>query len=71
MTITPDTKDWTWVLRERCPECGFDAFAVSDDGDVGTLLSGFDDFAGVYASTARARQPWFRRRPSGAGSALS
>lgn len=24
MTIEPDTKDWTWVLREPCPECGFD-----------------------------------------------
>ena len=24
----PDTKDWTWVLREPCPECGFDAPAV-------------------------------------------
>lgn len=21
----PDTKDWTWVLRERCPQCGFDS----------------------------------------------
>jgi SAM-dependent methyltransferase len=21
--IEPDTKDWTWVLREPCPECGF------------------------------------------------
>lgn len=20
----PDSKDWTWVLDERCPECGFD-----------------------------------------------
>ena len=20
----PDSKDWTWVLREPCPECGFD-----------------------------------------------
>jgi hypothetical protein len=19
----PDAKDWTWVLRDRCPECGF------------------------------------------------
>jgi hypothetical protein len=25
MTITPDDKDWTWVLDERCPDCGFDA----------------------------------------------
>ena len=24
MTITPDTKDWTWVLQRPCPECGFD-----------------------------------------------
>jgi hypothetical protein len=26
--ITPDTKDWTWVLQEPCPECGFDATTV-------------------------------------------
>jgi hypothetical protein len=25
MAITPDTKDWTWVLRETCPECGLAA----------------------------------------------
>ncbi|MGG5175360.1 DinB family protein [Pseudarthrobacter sp. J1763] len=23
MGITPDTKDWTWVLNEPCDECGF------------------------------------------------
>lgn len=23
--IEPDAKDWTWVLRERCPECGLEA----------------------------------------------
>jgi hypothetical protein len=22
--ITPDTKDWTWVLDRPCPECGLD-----------------------------------------------
>lgn len=27
--IEPDTKDWTWVLQQPCPECGFDAAAVS------------------------------------------
>ena len=26
--IEPDTKDWTWVLRERCPDCGFDAAGI-------------------------------------------
>ena len=25
MAITPDTKDWTWVLKEPCPECGLAA----------------------------------------------
>jgi hypothetical protein len=24
MPITPDTKDWTWVLERSCKECGFD-----------------------------------------------
>ncbi|MCD9153776.1 DinB family protein [Aeromicrobium duanguangcaii] len=28
MTIIPDSKDWTWVLAESCPECGFDASDV-------------------------------------------
>lgn len=34
MTITPDDKDWTWVVARRCPECGFDAaaFDVSNTG---------------------------------------
>ncbi len=26
--ITPDTKDWTWVLQRRCPDCGFDPSRV-------------------------------------------
>ena len=25
MPITPDTKNWTWVVERPCPECGFDA----------------------------------------------
>ena len=25
MPITPDTKDWTWVLERPCVECGFNA----------------------------------------------
>lgn len=25
MAITPDDKNWTWVLEKPCPECGFDA----------------------------------------------
>jgi hypothetical protein len=29
MAITPDTKDWTWVLTRPCAECGFDAGSVA------------------------------------------
>jgi hypothetical protein len=25
----PDDKDWTWVLQDLCPECGFDAAAMN------------------------------------------
>ncbi|GGE93801.1 DinB family protein [Mycetocola zhadangensis] len=28
MPITPDTKNWTWVLERPCPDCGFDASSV-------------------------------------------
>lgn len=37
MTITPDTKDWTWVLWRRCEECGFDARTFPRE-QVGALL---------------------------------
>ena len=29
--VVPDTKDWTWVLDRPCPECGFEAAAVTVD----------------------------------------
>ena len=28
MTIEPDSKDWTWVLSQQCPECGLTASEV-------------------------------------------
>lgn len=33
--IEPDTKNWTWVLEQPCPECGFDA-ALVDVTEVGS-----------------------------------
>lgn len=35
--ITPDTKDWTWVLHKPCPECGLDTRTISPE-EVPTLL---------------------------------
>jgi hypothetical protein len=56
--ITPDTKDWTWVLRQRCPECAFEAAGVAGD-TLPALLRG-------YASRWRAvlLRPDVARRPS-------
>ncbi|MGW0175664.1 DinB family protein [Rhodococcus sp. NPDC003322] len=28
MAITPDTKNWTWVVERPCPDCGFDPSTV-------------------------------------------
>ena len=27
-SVPGDSKDWTWVLEQRCPECGYDPAAV-------------------------------------------
>lgn len=37
MGITPDDKDWTWVIEAQCPECGFNAAAV-ECTDVADML---------------------------------
>ena len=53
------------VLRDQLylmAECGFDAFALREDRDPEDALRGLKDFSGLYAATARAPQPWFRRR---------
>src|SRR6266545_5233014 len=37
--ITPDTKDWTWVLERPCPECGLEAAKVRKEDVAGLLLT--------------------------------
>ena len=37
VTITPDTKDWTWVLEKPCHQCGFDVRTFPRD-QVGRLI---------------------------------
>ncbi len=58
MAITPDTKNWTWVLDETCPECGFDAARV-DLAALGSLVR--DNVAAWPALLADTRA---RDRPS-------
>ncbi len=40
--ITPDTKDWTWVLEAPCAECGFQAEAVSG-AEIPALVAGYTE----------------------------
>ena len=58
MAIVPDDKDWTWVLRERCPDCGHAAGEVAPT----------DVAAGIRATAARwvglLDLPAIDRRPS-------
>ena len=37
MPITPDTKNWTWVLERPCPDCGYDAASIERE-QVGALI---------------------------------
>ena len=56
------------VLRDQLylmAECGFDAFAIREDRDAQDALAGLKDFSGLYATTVRVPQPWFRRRVAG------
>jgi hypothetical protein len=57
--ITPDDKDWTWVLRRRCDECGFDARGFARD-DVGRLIR--ENASSWHSVLARGDVD---RRPSG------
>ena len=58
VTITPDTKDWTWVLRRACPECGFDTRSIARD-DIGSLVR---SNAASWVDVLAAR-PDVRERP--------
>jgi hypothetical protein len=54
-----DDKDWTWVLHEPCPECGFDAAAL-DRGDIPGLVRAS---AANFAAALARRDAAARREP--------
>ena len=57
MTITPDTKDWTWVLDRPCPECGFNTSSFPRE-QVGSLLAAnATQWSDVLASADVAVRP--------------
>jgi hypothetical protein len=56
--ILADDKDWTWTLRERCPECGFTAADVEPERVAGLVSAFTRPWPAVLArpdATARPR----------------
>ena len=51
MGITPDTKDWTWVVERPCPQCGYDASTVTDVA--GAVRDNATIWRGVVHDTTR------------------
>lgn len=61
MPIEPDTKDWTWVLREPCDECGLEAGTVVPE----LIPQMLRDNAGEWqAVRARTDADWWTQRPN-------
>jgi hypothetical protein len=58
MPITPDTKDWTWVLDRECSECGFDTRTVAREEIAAILRSNAASWNKVLTN------PNVKQRPS-------
>src|ERR1700750_33616 len=61
MAITPDTKDWTWVLERPCPECGFDTQGFAVEAVPGMIMA---NTAAWQAALDGARHPRARPEPA-------
>lgn len=59
MTIVPDTKDWTWVLRRPCPECGLDTRSFGREAIAGMIRANAAAWPDVLGPADAAR-----RRPA-------
>ena len=57
MAITPESKDWTWVVDRGCPECGFDPTAVAFEGIPGLVQEKLDIWPGILDGAEAATRP--------------
>ena len=60
MSIVPDHKDWTWVLRRTCPECGLDVSALPPEAFAPMVRVNAAEWVTLLGGPADA----LRRRPS-------
>jgi hypothetical protein len=52
VTITPDSKDWTWVLNQPCPECGFDSREITGRDVPALIRAAIADWPAVLGDPA-------------------
>jgi hypothetical protein len=57
MTIVPDAKDWTWVLRRPCPECGLDTSSFAREDIAAMILANAAAWREPLAAADAARRP--------------
>jgi hypothetical protein len=57
VSVEPDSKDWTWVLREQCPECGFSSWDFPREQLGSMLRSNVESWISILA------RPDVRERP--------
>jgi hypothetical protein len=57
VTIDPDEKDWTWVLRRPCPECGLDTSSFAREEVPAMILANAAAWPAQLAAPGAARRP--------------
>jgi hypothetical protein len=57
VTITPDIKDWTWVLDRPCPECGFDATQVPAEAVADAVRANAAEWQAVLGRSGVGTRP--------------
>jgi hypothetical protein len=57
MPITPDGKNWTWVLERPCPDCGFDATRIACTDVAGALRENAASWPSVLSMPRAAERP--------------
>lgn len=55
VTIVPDTKDWTWILSRRCPECGLDCQGFARETVAGMVHANADAWQEVLVRRGDVR----------------
>jgi hypothetical protein len=57
VTIVPDSKDWTWVLRQPCPECGLDSRSLRREEIPALIAANAAAWQPLLAAPDAARRP--------------